>query len=289
MKQHAILIETHANVDLLGRVLKKMEAENHYFFIHVDKKTSNYNEFLALKSDHVIFTSKRFDVKWGSEEQIYLTIELLQIAKQFPIDFDYYHLISGQDYPIKNNQTFDCFFNKTEKSFMELDWKNPIPPRLMFYHFNGLLDVKKKGIGEKLERHCTNLQKYISKYILLRKPLAQKLYKGSNWWSLHNKLVDYILQYINSNPNYLKRFHFTSCCDEIFFHTIAFNSPLKETIELTDLRYYDWKQTYPNETLPRTLTEKDYDSIINSKSFFCRKVNYSISRQLIELLDNNEK
>ena len=93
MKQHAILIETHANVDLLGRVLKKMEAENHYFFIHVDKKTSNYNEFLALKSDHVIFTPKRFDVKWGSEEQIYLTIELLQIAKQFPIDFDYYHLI----------------------------------------------------------------------------------------------------------------------------------------------------------------------------------------------------
>lgn len=39
MKQHAILIETHANLDLLTRVLNKMMSENHYFFIHVDKKT----------------------------------------------------------------------------------------------------------------------------------------------------------------------------------------------------------------------------------------------------------
>ena len=288
MKQHAILIETHTNVDLLVRVLNKMQSENHYFFIHVDKKTKNYNEFLALKSDHVIFTSKRFDVKWGSVEQIYLTIELLNTAKKFPVNFDYYHLISGQDYPIKSNLAFDYFFDNTEQSFMELDWNNPILPRLMYYHFNGLFNVKKRGIGEKLERHGINLQKDISKYILLRKPLKQKLYKGSNWWSLHNKLVDYILQYINSNPNYLKRFHFTSCCDEVFFHTIAFNSPLKETIELTDLRYYDWKQTYPTETLPRTLTEKDYGAIINSKSFFCRKVDLKHSLLLLNLIDSQQ-
>lgn len=38
MKQHAILIETHANLDLLTRVLNKMMSENHYFLFMLIKK-----------------------------------------------------------------------------------------------------------------------------------------------------------------------------------------------------------------------------------------------------------
>ena len=285
MKQHAILIETHANLDLLTRVLNKMMSENHYFFIHVDKKNQDYNDFIALESDHVIFTHKRYNVKWGSVEQIYLTLQLLKTAKKHPIDFDYYHLISGQDYPTKNNQNFDLFFNNTEKSFMELDWNNPIAPRLMYYHLNGLFNVKAKGLGEKLERHFIKIQTYISKYIPLRKKIQQDLYKGSNWWSLNKQLVNYILSYIESHPSYLKRFRYTSCCDEVFFHTIAFNSPLKNTIELNDLRYYDWVKTYPLESLPRILNAQDFHKILNSNSLFCRKVNMKDSIKLIKLID----
>lgn len=44
MMQHAILVETHANVDLLAKVIRKMTADNHYFFIHVDSKAKNYQD-----------------------------------------------------------------------------------------------------------------------------------------------------------------------------------------------------------------------------------------------------
>ena len=80
MMQHAILVETHANVDLLAKVIRKMTADNHYFFIHVDRKAKNYQDFLSLASHHVCFTDKRYNVRWGSVDQIYATLELISNA-----------------------------------------------------------------------------------------------------------------------------------------------------------------------------------------------------------------
>lgn len=287
MKQHAILIETHDNVDLLALILKKMRADNHYFFIHVDRKYKDYNSFLALASDHVIFLPKRYDVKWGSVEQIYLTLDLIQTAQNYPINFDYYHLISGQDYPTKHNDIFDSFFERTNKSFMELiNNINPsIKYRFMLYHINSLINVRKK-IGQKLEKICSNIQIKISKFYNIRPQLDLQIYKGSNWWSLNNEAINYVINFITKNPNYLKRFKYSSCCDEIFFHTIVFNSPLKKEIELTDLRYYDWIPTYPGESIPRTLTTRDFIPIMKSKTFFCRKISLPQSSDLIKLIND---
>lgn len=286
MIQHAILIETHANVDLLNKVIKKMYAENHYFFVHVDKKTKNYQDFLKLTSTHVYFTDKRYNVRWGSVDQIYATLELINKAKSIGVNFKYYHLISGQDYPVNNNEYFDSFFSKSTNSFMELDDVSPIEPRYIYYHLNGIINVRSYW-GEKVNRYSIKLQKYLSSFHKIRKPLPLKPYKGSNWWSLHIDMVNYILSYIKQHPKYLKRFRYTSCCDEVFFHTLAFNSTLKNTIIKDDLRYYDWHRTYPKEKLPRVLKFDDYEKIINTNAMFCRKIDYKISNKLIEELDKN--
>ena len=170
---------------------------------------------------------------------------------------------------------------------MELDSKSPIGPRYMYYHLNGIMNVR-KGIGETLKRYSLELQKYLSSLFQLRKPLPMRPYKGSNWWSLHKNMLGYILAYINQHPEYLKRFRFSSCCDEVFFHTLAFNSKLKCTIVKDDLRYYDWHRTYPNEKLPRVLTHSDYNKIIITNALFCRKIENKMSSKLINLLDGNE-
>lgn len=286
MIQHAILIETHANIDLLARVILRMNADNHYFFVHVDKKTKNYQDFLKLASKHVVFTDKRYNVRWGSVNQIYATLELINKAKSIGIKFDYYHLISGQDYPIHSNRYFDEFFSYNTKSYIELDNKSPIEPRYMYYHLNGLMNVR-CGFGEKLKRHSLKLQKHLTVLFQIRKPLPMQPYKGSNWWSLHKNMIDYILIYINKHPEYLKRFQFTSCCDEVFFHTLLFNSKLKGSIIEEDLRYYDWHRTYPKEQLPRVLSITDFDKIKCSNALFCRKIDNLLSHDLIEKIDKS--
>lgn len=286
MKNHAILIQTHSNVELLAMLIQRMAAENHYFFIHVDSKTKNYKDFLALSSDHVFYTEKRYNVRWGSIEQIYLTLELIRTVKSTRIKFDYYHLISGQDFPILSNKVFDAFFENNDKSYMELDLHTDFTSRYMLYHFNGLLNVRGKW-GGRFERNGIKIQKKIIKYFNIRKPLVCKAYKGSNWWSLNFRLIDYIMSFLEKTPSYLKRFRLTSCCDEVFFHTIAYNSPLKDTIVHTDLRYIDWNKTYAEEKLPRILSELDYVKIKKSNAIFMRKIDLNKSLHLIKMIEAN--
>lgn len=281
MKYHAILIQTHANVELLKMVIQRMKSENHYFFVHVDKKNKNYTDFLKLASKHVIFTDKRFDVKCGSIEQVYLTLELIKTAKTTEIPFDYYHLISGQDFPIRKNAIFDAIFENNNKSYMEVDNNTPYSDRFMFFHLNGIINVRSKW-GRRIEKYSILIQKIINRNIRLRNKLEIKTYKGNNWWSLNSQIIDYIINFLKNNPHYTKRFRFTSCCDEVFFHTIIFNSPLKNTVELHDLRYIDWHKTYPSESTPRTLTEKDYNKILSSNAVFMRKIDIDKSYLLIK-------
>ena len=283
MKNHAILVETHANVDLLAMVIERLKADNHYFFVHVDKKTKNYKDFLALSSDHVIFPRKRYKVNWGSIEQVLLTLELIYTAESKGIQFDYYHLISGQDYPVVDNASFDMHFENNDKSYFELDTKTPFDARYMFFHLNSLVNVRSRW-GQKLERTFAKLQRGGFLKCNLRKSLGLTPYKGSNWWSMTRSMMEYILEFLKRHPDYIERFKYTSCCDEVFFHTIAFNSPLIGSIENDDLRYVDWKRKYPGESLPRVLNEKDYNAIILSNAVFVRKLEVRKSRNLIKML-----
>lgn len=282
---HAFLIQCHTSPQLVGLLIDRLRAPNHFFFIHVDGKTKKYEDFLELRSERVFFTSKRFKVNWGAEEQISLTLELLNLASQCDTCFEYYHLISGQDLPIVSNKTFDDFFNtasKQESSFMELDKKTNINDRFMLFHCNKLWNVRESTFGKFWEKRVVNWQRKVSRYISLRSKLQLHPFKGNNWWSLNRKVVDYIIHYCNQHPEYLRRFRYTSCCDEVFFHTIVFNCPLRSSIVLDDLRYVDWTASYEGESLPRVLKESDYSKIINSKKLFMRKIDLTLSFSLIK-------
>lgn len=281
---HAFLIQCHTSPLLIGLLINKLKASNHFFFIHVDGKTKNYDEFLKYKSENVFFTHKRYKVNWGAEEQIYLTLELLSLASQSNIDFEYYHLISGQDLPIVSNVVFDDFFDSAAKhkfSFMELDVKTKIEDRFMLFHCNKICNVRQSAFGHFWEEKVVNLQRRVSRYVHFRMKFRLQPFKGNNWWSLNHMVVDYIMNYCKQHPEYIQRFLFTSCCDEVFFHTIVFNSPLRSSIVLDDLRYVDWTASYEGESLPRILKEIDYSKIIKSKKLFMRKIDLSLSSSLI--------
>lgn len=283
MYNHAILIQAHAYPELIKLIIDRLSAENHYFFIHIDSKTKDYEAFLRLATDHVIFAPHRYNVKWGAVEQIYLTIELLKMALSYKINFDYYHLISGQDYPHYKAEEFDNIFKNNTCSYMEIDDNNNFENRYMYYHTNSILSIRSKW-GRRLENTMMKIQILYNKFFRLRKPLQLRPYKGSNWWSLHNDAVHYIIDYIMNNPSYLKRFRFTNCCDEIFFHTILLNSKLRDTIYQHDLRYVDWKKKNEGDKLPRILTIDDYEAIKKSKTVFIRKIDLSLSKSLLNML-----
>lgn len=220
-----------------------------------------------------------YNSKLGGYSQILATLKLMEETARSKIDFSFYHFISGQDFPLVNNKIFDDYFEKHEKySFVGID-KRSYADRYELYHLNDIINVASFPCN-KIEGLLTKIQKPINKFIRLRKPIGIKVYKGSNWWSINKKMFEYIQCFLQNHKSYIDRFRHTSCCDEVFFHTIMFNSSLKDYIITNNLRYVDWHPKNKHDSLPRVLDETDYETIIKTQSLFCRKIDPIISKKI---------
>lgn len=69
--KHLFMIQAHAQPNLLKRLVERLVSDNHYILIHIDKK-QNLSVFknVIREDDHVRFTEKRINVKWGGGEYL---------------------------------------------------------------------------------------------------------------------------------------------------------------------------------------------------------------------------
>lgn len=287
MINHAFLLLVHNQPNLLRRLLKQLENSNHHFFIHVDKRADKASFEIALSDiSNVHFCEKHRACNWGGNNLIWATLDLLRMAKRTR-DFGYYHLISGVDAFCSTNSDFDAYFENNQKSYIaklpnsaDYEW------RIKIYGLENYLSRRKKW-ADFICRNLLKAERKILRIIPLRKGLPKEMifYKGSQWWSLHSGIVQYILDFLEKNRWYCRRFSHTFCSDESFFQTLTYNSPLKDTLVTDNLRYIDWTAKYPNENLPRVLDESDYPAIMASGKFFCRKIDERKSQKLMDLLE----
>lgn len=221
--------------------------------------------------------------------QVAATLKLLH--KAYEAGMDYYHLISGADFPCQSNKKFDAFFEKNAgRSYMNFDtpeehdeWiKEKYPKRLRYFYPWDLphreiraWDLAIRAVG-KIVRH-----------IPLR-PMPKGIYAGWQWFSWHRQVVEFVLLQERTNAKFFKRFHWTDCCDEVVFHTLLAPYTDKLNIERRNsLRYINWKKKVEGRNhigSPLTLNEDEYDEIVASGAFFCRKIHPDVSGKLIEML-----
>lgn len=98
----AILILAHKNIQQVVELSRKLNS-NFNVYIHFDKKMSLDNDYLkVLENENIRYISQE-DVKWGSWSIVRATIALMNLALNDK-DNQYFHLISGQDWPIINSQ-----------------------------------------------------------------------------------------------------------------------------------------------------------------------------------------
>lgn len=287
--QQVFLIQAHTDVEFLIRLITKLDSPNHYFAIHIDKKSEEMFQSLnSLKLRNNILIINDFKINWGGANQFFTTLRLMELSIEKWPNIEYFHLISGQDFPTKTNEDIDCFFKKNrDKNFMSVTTNPHLNYRYDIFYPRDILNIKNCSIPV---RYMINAfifiqQKLVDVGVRFRQRIPLNIFKGSNWWSLNRDAVDYILGFISNNPSFKSRFRYTNCCDEIFFHTILYNSCLKDTIVGDDLRYIDW--TDNGRGFPNVLDETDYENIIHSDKFFCRKIISGKSDGLISLLEKN--
>lgn len=290
--KQVFLIQAHTDAKYLFSLVSQLDSSNHYFAIHIDKKSKFMLDDPYIKellSHDNIFIISNYIINWGGANQFFVTLELIEkVVAKWP-DIEYFHLISGQDFPTKNNKQIDDFFETfKDKNFMALATTTQLEYRYNIYYPRDIINTRECSF---IIRFIVNSaifiqQKLLDLGICFRRKISLTIFKGSNWWSLNREAINYIISFIKNNPYFKDRFKYTNCCDEIFFHTILFNSPLRDTIVEKNLRYIDWSDN--GRGFPNVLDESDYLKIIRDDCFFCRKIIPKKSDKLVELLKNKQ-
>ena len=86
----------------------------------------------------------------------------------------------------------------------------------------------------------------------------------------------------------IKRFNYTLTPTEHIYHTILSTQIDDLKIETDNpLRYVSWHPHRPVESdyRPYILNELDFDYVLKSKAFFCRKVDEVASFKLLDMID----
>lgn len=279
--KHAFLIIAHNNWWQLKKLIECLDADNHDIYVHIDKKSKDFDiqyfKDVARKST-VSFYSE-YAVYWGGFSMI--KAELFLFEKSYQQQYDYYHVISGVDLPLKSNKEIDDFFEKNqEKEFIQYDnekLKNDpeISRRTKYYHF---LQNYRRRYPEKWKNDfftfCerVSLVMQIVLHINRVKNLDWQIKYGSNWVSITNDLV---AELIKQKEKITKVFSCTNCADELFVQTVAFNCGFKDRIyqpelnQSANLRFIDW--TRGKNGNPYTFRISDRDILISGggKTLVC--------------------
>ena len=283
----AYLIIAHTEPDMLKALLRCLDDPRNDIFLHIDAKSPmQYEDFQSIPRRSKITVMPRMDIQWGGSSLIRLEMDFLEAAvRQGP--YDYYHLLSGQDLPIKTQDEIHAFFearNGTEfVSIEEEKTKKPsVQWRYRYYHWLKDFYGRKKGLLGHAE----------DALIALQMPFVRRdrncVYGGGHqWFSITGTFAEYAVAHRDWVK---KRFRFTYCCDEIFLQTLLLQSPYKEKLNrapdmpgcLQCARLIDWVRGGPY-----TFTIEDLDMILASPAMFARKLSMASSpcRKLTEALE----
>jgi len=293
--KHAYLILVHTQPAQVRTLLSLLDDPRNDIYVHIDRKAPFGAEALEGCCVHsrVHFIEPRFSIHWGGPHMMLATLALLKAATATP--HAYYHLISGQDLPIKDQDAIHAFFEAhAGQEFIQFWPAEPSETRRAtnFYLFP-------EHNGSQPGRFINKLSRGVMKpFGGINRDLDLRL--SSSWFSI----TDACARHVVSREAWLKkRFVHTTMPDEVFIGTVVWDSPFRErlfddsihlerqenkrTVLPGDLRLIDW--TRGSAEHPRTFREEDWDLLTESPCLWARKFDQRVDARVIERLEKRLK
>lgn len=283
----AFLIQCHKNAEQINQLIQALSHPDIDLYIHVDRKSRIIQQINIFKSNVIILPDEeRVDVRWGTFSQVEATLNLLKHS--YKKKYDYYWLISGQDFPLISAKSIITKLSSTmgEYNFVNLfasknngtikstnfDKRNEIIfPAWLLKH-----DLKHRII-RRLWVEITGGYQHTFPIFLRPNKNGLKYYFGSSWWCINCDFAGYILNYIKVHPEYIKFFKKASCPDESFFQTLLMNSKFAFS-RREYLHYIDWSE---GNSSPKILKCSDLDKVFSSNKFMARKIDKDFDKEII--------
>ena len=286
-RRHAYLILAHKNFGQLRKLAGLLDDPRNDIYVHVDRKSaSSPEEWLrgACKYSRLSLISPRISVSWGGVSIMRTELALLKAATQAG-HYDYYHLLSGMDLPIKDQDTIHDFFDRHSGTEFINYWNFKKTTASRFHYYT----LFPEGAGHFLTNLANNIFKGLQMAVGYRINRDVDFRFASQWFSITDALARYVL----SREEWLERvFRHTNTCDEIFLATLVWNSPFRERLYVkepvdehivneSNMRFIDWTRG-DSIRHPWTFRSDDWDLLMSVPHFWARKFDENVDSGIID-------
>ena len=118
MNRHAYLIMAHSNPSQLIKLLTILDDDRNDIFLHIDAKANiDKNLFVDIVKKSNLLIIESTSVFWAEYSQVEVELRLLEAATK-ENHYQYYHLLSGLDLPIKTQDYIHSFFENEDRLYI---------------------------------------------------------------------------------------------------------------------------------------------------------------------------
>ena len=283
---HAYLIFAHKNLDQLPRLIDRLDSGGAAFFLHIDKATdtSPYERALAkLRALENVHFVERHRCPWSA----FGLIEAQRSAMEAALAagrFTHFMMLTGQDYPLRPAHEIDSFFNAhKDTSFIGYFFGNTKRRRKQL-RMQRYKDWNMYFAG----RHRRVSSELLNKVGINREiPGGLRPVKGWAEFTVTPEAAEYALRFYQQNPRYVRFWRHARHPDEYFWQTILLNSPLRERVANSTLRYTPFIR--PGAAHTATFRKQDLEELKQKSSeyFFAKKFDVTWDPDILDLLDRD--
>lgn len=271
--RHAYCIMAHGNWTQLQILLNCIDDYRNDIYLHIDAKglksfnnwggklSCNFSKLTCIESE---------DVRWSDISQTDVEVNLFKKVIEGG-RYNYVHLLSGSDLPLKSQDEIHDFFEGRHEEFVDIQQNDDAVRRLKYYHYfvrwrkiYPWLDVVRKT------------------FLLVQMPFVNRLRNcplpfayGANWCSLTGNAV---VEIVNKYKELRSFFKYTTSSDESYKQMILLGNGNFEIAKEGFLRFVKFGE---GEASPKILTMDYYENMMDSGCLFARKFDIRIDNNVV--------
>ena len=283
--RHAYLILAHTNWGQLQKLIALLDDNRNDIYLHVDRKSRLDKHIKEGLVSSLRYSNLRFiepiTVNWGGYSIVRAEMQLLRTAIRY--EYDYYHLLSGMDLPLKTQDEIDSFFEQNAgHEFLEYDTKGAWIDRIgSRYQYYWLLNEHSRRNNNRLWKKINQLNIWIQRCLHINRLKDHRMAAGPQWFSITHGFASEIC----ANEKQVKKwFRNTFIPDESFVATMAEELGYKSGVFVVpsrsklspNLRLIDW-----NRGKPYVWRMEEYDDLMASECLFARKFDETVDNEII--------
>lgn len=312
------MIMCHRDPQQVIRLASRCRTENTDVVIHCDSAMPPADFDLVAEfvlgggTGHLHLTARRIHGILDTRSLVDITMEMVSRAREVERSegkhYQYYLLCSGQDYPIKPLPFIEReLASAYPHAFIDCEAYANAP--WMWRKFNANPAIIRYELWLRTHRR-TLLRRGLFALELLwarsasalglsaRKRLEKQgvsLYGGSAWWILPDLLMQDIFEAYQQNTDTVRLLlEQTLTPEELFFQTMAMNSPHRELVELHPQGMagqncktwaYFFDDDKPPQYHPYTFTAAEFPKLAASDAWFARKFDCNADSAVLDQID----